>query len=48
MCCPVLVFLSAANQFLFPMAIALGAPVSAEEFVWHNLIPGTAKTSIFP
>lgn len=22
------------------MAIALGAPVSAKEFVWHNLIPG--------
>lgn len=30
-----------ANQFLIPMGIALGAPVSAEQFVWHNLIPAT-------
>lgn len=32
--------LVAANQFLIPMAIALGAPVTAKEFVAFNLIPG--------
>lgn len=29
-----------ANQFLIPMAIALGAPISAKEFVAYSLIPG--------
>jgi hypothetical protein len=40
-CCSPL--LPAANQFLIPMAIALGAPVSAREFVWRNLIPGASS-----
>lgn len=30
-----------ANQFLIPMGIALGAPVSARQFVVSNLIPAT-------
>jgi len=29
-----------ANQFLISMAIALGAPISAKEFVAYNLVPG--------
>jgi hypothetical protein len=32
---------SIANQFLIPMAIAVGAPISAHQFVLHNLIPAT-------
>jgi hypothetical protein len=34
----------AANQFLIPMAIALGAPITAREFVAYNLIPGELRT----
>jgi hypothetical protein len=30
-----------ANQFLIPMGIALGAPVTARQFVSSNLIPAT-------
>jgi hypothetical protein len=30
-----------ANQFLIPMGIALGAPVTARQFVASNLIPAT-------
>eukprot|EP00882_Tetradesmus_deserticola_P031982 GHRQ01036176.1.p2 GENE.GHRQ01036176.1~~GHRQ01036176.1.p2 ORF type:complete len:102 (+),score=29.84 GHRQ01036176.1:787-1092(+) len=30
-----------ANQFLIPMGIALGAPITARQFVAHNLIPAT-------
>ena len=32
--------LRAANMFLIPMAIALGAPISARGFMAYNLIPG--------